>query len=147
MATSQSVIELTEDAGLDEAASLREPRTTRRRRPKKQRAGHRSRGPGRSRLAQLRTYDVSEVDSIESTEESPKVDLGSLILTRCLDRNCAFRWLEETGEIVSAMLVIETIVGATGQCQSESPRPIPRRLSWERTQLSSQRRTLGGPAR
>src|SRR4029453_19032276 len=26
-------------------------------------------------------YDITEVDSVESTEESPKIDLGSLILT------------------------------------------------------------------
>jgi hypothetical protein len=55
-------------------------------------------------------YDVSEVDSIESTEESPKVDLGSLILTPMPGSELRLQVAEETGEIVSAMLVIETIV-------------------------------------
>jgi hypothetical protein len=55
-------------------------------------------------------YDVSEVDSIESTEESPKVDLGSLILTPVPGSELRLQVAEETGEIVSAMLVIETIV-------------------------------------
>jgi hypothetical protein len=55
-------------------------------------------------------YDVTEVDSIESTEESPKVDLGSLILTPVPGSELRLQVAEETGEIVSAMLVIETIV-------------------------------------
>lgn len=55
-------------------------------------------------------YDVSEVDSIESTEESPKVDLGSLILTPRPGSELRLQVAEETGDIVSAMLVIETIV-------------------------------------
>jgi hypothetical protein len=55
-------------------------------------------------------YDISEVDSIESTEESPKIDLGSLILTPLPGSELRLQVAEETGEIVSAMLVIETIV-------------------------------------
>jgi hypothetical protein len=55
-------------------------------------------------------YDISEVDSIESTEESPKIDLGSLILTAVPGSELRLQVAEETGEIVSAMLVIETIV-------------------------------------
>jgi hypothetical protein len=55
-------------------------------------------------------FDVTEVDSIESTEESPKVDLGSLILTPVPGSELRLQVAEETGEIVSAMLVIETIV-------------------------------------
>jgi hypothetical protein len=55
-------------------------------------------------------YDVNEVDSIESTEESPKIDLGSLILTAVPGSELRLQVAEETGEIVSAMLVIETIV-------------------------------------
>jgi Protein of unknown function (DUF3710) len=55
-------------------------------------------------------YDVTEVDSIESTEESPKVDLGSLILTPVPGSELRLQVAEETGDIVSAMLVIETIV-------------------------------------
>ena len=55
-------------------------------------------------------YDITEVDSIESTEESPKIDLGSLILTPLPGSELRLQVAEETGEIVSAMLVIETIV-------------------------------------
>ena len=55
-------------------------------------------------------YDITEVDSIESTEESPKIDLGSLILTAVAGSELRLQVAEETGEIVSAMLVIETIV-------------------------------------
>ena len=55
-------------------------------------------------------YDISEVDSIESTEENPKIDLGSLILTPVPGSELRLQVAEETGEIVSAMLVIETIV-------------------------------------
>ncbi len=55
-------------------------------------------------------YDITEVESIESTEESPKIDLGSLILTAVAGSELRLQVAEETGEIVSAMLVIETIV-------------------------------------
>jgi hypothetical protein len=55
-------------------------------------------------------YDISEVDSIESTEESPKIDLGSLILSPVPGSELRLQVAEQTGEIVSAMLVIETIV-------------------------------------
>jgi len=55
-------------------------------------------------------YDIGEVDSIESTEDSPKIDLGSLILTPLPGSELRLQVAEETGEIVSAMLVIETIV-------------------------------------
>ena len=55
-------------------------------------------------------FDITEVDSISSTEESPKIDLGSLILTAVPGSELRLQVAEETGEIVSAMLVIETIV-------------------------------------
>lgn len=55
-------------------------------------------------------YDINEVDSTEGTEESPKVDLGSLILTPVPGSELRLQVAEETGDIVSAMLVIETIV-------------------------------------
>jgi Protein of unknown function (DUF3710) len=55
-------------------------------------------------------YDITEVDGLESTEESPKIDLGSLILTPLPGSELRLQVAEETGEIVSAMLVIETIV-------------------------------------
>jgi hypothetical protein len=55
-------------------------------------------------------FDISEVESLESTEEGPKIDLGSLILTAVPGSELRLQVAEETGEIVSAMLVIETIV-------------------------------------
>jgi hypothetical protein len=55
-------------------------------------------------------YDISEVESIESIEESPKIDLGSLILTPVPGSELRLQVAEEGGEIVSAMLVIESIV-------------------------------------
>jgi hypothetical protein len=55
-------------------------------------------------------YDIAEVESIESTEESPKIDLGSVILTAVSGSELRLQVAEETGEIVSAMLVIETVV-------------------------------------
>jgi hypothetical protein len=102
--------ELTDDAGLDEATEPEDAADD---------------GPTATEETDLATdlealeevdwrssgpYDVSEVDSIESTEESPKVDLGSLILTPVPGSELRLQVAEETGEIVSAMLVIETIV-------------------------------------
>jgi Protein of unknown function (DUF3710) len=55
-------------------------------------------------------YDISEVESIESSKESPKIDLGSLILTAVPGSELRLQVSEEAGEIVSAMLVIESIV-------------------------------------
>ena len=55
-------------------------------------------------------FDIAEVDSIESTAESPKIDLGSLILTAVPGAELRLQVAEETGEIVWAMLVIETVV-------------------------------------
>ena len=55
-------------------------------------------------------YDITEVESIESTEESPKIDLGSVIVTAVPGSELRLQVAEETGEIVSAMLVIETQV-------------------------------------
>jgi hypothetical protein len=55
-------------------------------------------------------YDINELEAVESTEESPKIDLGSVILTAVPGSELRLQVAEETGEIVSAMLVIETIV-------------------------------------
>src|SRR5690349_12580208 len=49
-------------------------------------------------------YDIGEVESIESTEESPKIDLGSLILTAVPGSELRLQVAEDSGEIVSAML-------------------------------------------
>lgn len=58
-------------------------------------------------------YDIGEVESIESTEESPKIDLGSLILTAVPGSELRLQVAEDSGEIVSAMLVIETSIDPT----------------------------------
>jgi Protein of unknown function (DUF3710) len=58
-------------------------------------------------------YDISEVDSVESTEQSHKIDLGSLILTAVPGSELRLQVAEDTGDIVSAMLVIETSIDST----------------------------------
>jgi hypothetical protein len=63
-------------------------------------------------------YDISEVDSVESTEESHKIDLGSLILTAVPGSELRLQVAEDTGDIVSAMLVIETSVDSTPEVDS-----------------------------
>ena len=89
---------------------------------------------GGPRLAEFRTHDISEVDSIESAEESPRIDLGSLILSPLPGSELRLQVAEETGEIVSAMLVIETIVEPPASA-NQQPQAYSSHLSWERTQL------------
>jgi hypothetical protein len=55
-------------------------------------------------------FDITEVESVESTAESPKIDLGSLILTAVPGAELRLQVAEDTGEIVWAMLVIETVI-------------------------------------
>ena len=57
-------------------------------------------------------WDVSEVDDLDGTEQGPKIDLGSLIITGVPGSELRLQVAEETKEIVSAMLVIETTVPA-----------------------------------
>ena len=57
-------------------------------------------------------WDVSEVDDLDGTEQGPKIDLGSLIITGVPGSEVRLQVAEETKEIVSAMLVIETTVPA-----------------------------------
>src|SRR5918992_486110 len=66
-------------------------------------------------------WDVSEVDNLESTDQAPKIDLGSLIITGVPGSELRLQVTEETKEIVSAMLVIETPVPASAG-QSGRPR-------------------------
>ena len=57
-------------------------------------------------------WDVNEVDDLDGTEQAPKIDLGSLIITAVPGSELRLQVAEETKEIVSAMLVIETTVPA-----------------------------------
>jgi hypothetical protein len=57
-------------------------------------------------------WDVSETDDLAGTEQAPKIDLGSLIVTGVPGSELRLQVTEETKEIVSAMLVIETKVPA-----------------------------------
>ena len=66
-------------------------------------------------------WDVSEVDNLDSTDQAPKIDLGSLIITGVPGSELRLQVTEETKEIVSAMLVIETPVPASAG-QSGRPR-------------------------
>ena len=65
-------------------------------------------------------YDIGEVSDIESTEASPRIDLGSLILTAISGSELRLQVAEETGEIASAMLVIETIVEPPASANQET---------------------------
>ena len=112
--------ELTEDAGLDEAIEPQDAADDAQTASEEtdlatelgalEDVDWRSSGP----------YDISEVDNIESTEESPKVDLGSLILSPVPGSELRLQVAEETGEIVSAMLVIETIVEPPASAQQKT---------------------------
>ena len=57
-------------------------------------------------------WDVSEVDDLEDTDSAQRIDLGSLIITGVPGSELRLQVAEETKEIVSAMLVIETKVPA-----------------------------------
>ena len=69
-------------------------------------------------------WDVSEVDDLAGTEQAPKIDLGSLIVTGVPGSELRLQVTEETKEIVSAMLVIETKVpvpaGQSGKARTVS---------------------------
>ncbi len=57
-------------------------------------------------------YDIAEVDDVESIESGPRIDLGSMILTGVPGSELRLQIAEDTQQIVSAMLIIETIVEA-----------------------------------
>jgi len=69
-------------------------------------------------------WDVSEVDDLAGTDQAPKIDLGSLIITGVPGSELRLQVAEETKEIVSAMLVIETTIpdpaGQPGRMQTVS---------------------------
>ena len=55
-------------------------------------------------------WDISEVEDLTGTDQAPKIDLGSLIVTGVPGSELRLQVAEETKEIVSAMLIIETAV-------------------------------------
>jgi hypothetical protein len=55
-------------------------------------------------------FDVTEVDDLDSTDDGPRIDLGSMIITGVPGSELRLQVAEETQQIVSAMLVIETLV-------------------------------------
>ncbi|HEY5821991.1 MAG TPA: DUF3710 domain-containing protein [Propionibacteriaceae bacterium] len=57
-------------------------------------------------------WDVSEVDDLENNEEGPRIDLGAMILTGVPGSELRLQVAEDTQQIVSAMLIIETTVPA-----------------------------------
>ncbi len=57
-------------------------------------------------------YDITEVDDVESSDEGPRIDLGSMILTGVPGSELRLQIAEDTQQIVSAMLIIETLVEA-----------------------------------
>ena len=69
-------------------------------------------------------WDIGEVDDLEGTDEGQRIDLGSLIVTGVAGAELRLQVAEDTNEIVSAMLVIETKVpdpaGRSGATQTVS---------------------------
>jgi uncharacterized protein DUF3710 len=66
-------------------------------------------------------WDIAEVDDLTGTDQAPKIDLGSLIVTGVPGSELRLQVAEETKEIVSAMLIIETAVDAgSGRTQKLS---------------------------
>jgi hypothetical protein len=70
-------------------------------------------------------WDISEVADLEGTDSAPKIDLGSLIVTGVPGSELRLQVAEETQEIVSAMLILETTVetgssGGAGRKQTYS---------------------------
>jgi len=65
-------------------------------------------------------WDISEVDDLVGTDQAPKIDLGSLIVTGVPGSELRLQVAEETKEIVSAMLIIETAVENEGRKQTFS---------------------------
>jgi hypothetical protein len=57
-------------------------------------------------------YDIAEVEDLDSEENGPRIDLGSMILTGVPGSELRLQVAEDTQQIVSAMLIIETIVEA-----------------------------------
>ena len=55
-------------------------------------------------------WDIGEVDDLESTEDQPRIDLGSIVVTGVPGSELRLQVAEETNEIVSAMMIIETAV-------------------------------------
>ena len=91
-------------------------------------------------------YDIAEVDDVESTENGPRIDLGSMILTGVPGSELRLQVAEDTQQIVSAMLIIETIVeapaGTKERVQTLLLGPRARRVRG-----SAQRWSLDGVAR
>lgn len=51
-------------------------------------------------------WDISEVDDVEGSEDQPRIDLGSIIITGTPGTELRLQVAEETQQIVSAMLVM-----------------------------------------
>jgi Protein of unknown function (DUF3710) len=58
-------------------------------------------------------WDIGEVEDLDLTDEGQRIDLGSLIITGVPGSELRLQVAEETKEIVSAMLVIETELPAS----------------------------------
>jgi hypothetical protein len=58
-------------------------------------------------------WDIDEIDPPDEADERPRIDLGSLILTAVPGSELRLQVSEDTQQIVSAMLILETVVAAT----------------------------------
>ena len=59
-------------------------------------------------------WDVSEVEDLDGTESGQRIDLGSLIIPAVPGSELRLQVAEETKEIVSAMLVVQSTIPAPG---------------------------------
>ncbi len=62
-------------------------------------------------------YDVAEIEDLDEPSELPRIDLGSLILTGTPGSELRLQVSEESGQVISAMLVISTIVEPPASAQ------------------------------
>lgn len=60
----------------------------------------------------LGPWDIHEVDNLDEGDDGPKIDLGSMILTGVPGSELRLQVAEDTQQIVSAMLIIESTLDA-----------------------------------
>ena len=56
-------------------------------------------------------WDIREVDNLDEGDDGPKIDLGSMIVTGVPGSELRLQVAEDTQQIVSAMLIIESTLG------------------------------------
>lgn len=67
-------------------------------------------------------WDIAEVEDLDNDEDGPRIDLGAMILTGVPGSELRLQVAEDTRQIVSAMLIIQTTIDAeaVGNGQSQT---------------------------